>query len=159
LPPLCFCSPGAPAAEEDSLKKFLQDYLGEKSASGRQPSRYARAFVDLDGDGRNEVVVHVMGSLWCGSGGCTTLILASKGASYDVISKITVNRAPIRLLETRSQGWHSIAVEVRGGEAELRFDGKSYPGNPTVPPARPLPKGAPGRVLIDESDQGIALFP
>ena len=35
-----------------------------------------------------------------------------------------------------------------GYEAELRFDGKTYPANPSVPPARPL-KGKPeGEMLI-----------
>lgn len=72
------------------------------------------------------------------------LVLAPEGASYRVITETTVTRLPIRVLSTKSNGWHDITVTVAGGgiligyEAELSFDGKTYPSNPSVPPARPL---------------------
>jgi hypothetical protein len=69
--------------------------------------------------------------------------------------RASVTRPPIRVLETRHQGWKDIGVTVSGGgagpayEAALAFDGRRYPSNPTTPPARPV-KDAPGVTLIAE---------
>ena len=58
------------------------------------------------------------------------------------MTELTIVRRPIRVLETKSNGWHDIGVIVAGGgiqlgdEAILPFDGKSYPTNPTVLPAK-----------------------
>jgi hypothetical protein len=62
-------------------------------------------------------------------------------------------------------GWHNLGVWVGGGgiqpgyEAELRFDGKKYPGNPSVPPARKTGKNASGTVVISSTQEEKALFP
>jgi len=39
---------------------------------------------------------------------------------------------------------------IPGYEAELRFDGKSYPQNPTLLPTRKTNGNLPGRVLIPD---------
>jgi len=57
------------------------------------------------------------------------------------------------MLRTKSHGWRDIGVMVQGGgiiqeyEAALRFDGRTYPTNPTVPPATPLARTT-GKILI-----------
>src|SRR5436190_1567725 len=117
------------------------------------------------GTKKNEAIVYLMGGEWCGSGGCTMLILASEASSFRVVTKITITRPPIRVLSSTSHGWHSIGVWVAGGriepafEAELSFDGKSYPGNPSVPPARRLAAQVAGNVVIPSSQAGMPLFP
>ena len=40
------------------------------------------------------------------------------------------------------------ASQQLGYEAELPFDGVSYPSNPSVPPARRLMEGTPGKIAI-----------
>ena len=73
-----------------------------------------------------------------------TLVLTPEGASYRVVTKIRITRPPIRVLATSSHGWHDIGVWVQGGgiqrgyEAKLQFDGKTYPSNPSSPPALPV---------------------
>jgi hypothetical protein len=99
------------------------------------------SFVDLNDDGEKEVIVHVISQSVCGTGGCPTLVLAPQQSPFRVVSRISITRPPIRVLNTKSHGWHDLAVWVAGGgiqpgyEAALRFDGKSYATNPTVPPA------------------------
>src|SRR5437763_13772221 len=94
---------------------------------------------------------------WCGIGGCKTLILARDGTSWRVVATITITMLPIGVLQTTSNGWHSMGVWVQGGgiqsgyEAELRFDGKTYPRNPSTPPARRLVGNAEGEVVIPSS--------
>lgn len=150
----------APAStQQDSLKRFLQNYLGPRSDEER--TRYVAAFTDLNGDGVREAIVYVIGPGWCGSGGCITFVLNREGSSYTVVTKITITRAPIRVVDHVSNGWRDIGVWVVGGgiqhgyEAELPFDGKTYPSNPSMPPARKSNTKAPGQVLIPASANDI----
>jgi hypothetical protein len=109
-----------------------------------QSSRYVAAFKDLNGDGGVEAIVYMIGPKWCGSGGCTTKIFKKVGGSWKLISSITLTRLPIRVLEKKTHGWHAIGVLVAGGgvdvayNAELDFDGKSYPRNPSLPSIKKL---------------------
>ncbi len=93
------------------------------------------------------------------------LILAAKDSSYGVVTKVTITRPPIRVLTSTSNGWRDITVWVEGGgmepgyEAELRFDGKTYPRNPSVPPARQLTRKVAGEIVVPESAEGKLLYP
>jgi hypothetical protein len=148
---------------EAYLKRFLRDYVGNPGSGDDKTTRYFSAFVDLKDDGTREVVVYLASDGWCGSGGCTTLILAPKDSSYKVITKITITQPPIRVLTSRSNGWHDIGVWVQGGgiqpgyEADLPFDGKSYPRNPSTPPARRLIGKVPGEVVVPVEVEGTPL--
>ena len=152
------------SGSEESLKKFLQKYDGNPTSTAERTTRYAAAFVDLKDDGTQDVIVYLIGPRWCGSGGCSTLILAPQGESYRVITKTTVTQPPIRVLSTKTNGWHDLGVWVQGGgiqpgyEARLRFNGKKYPGNPTVPPAQKLRKKVEGKEVIAADAKGNALY-
>ncbi len=139
---------------EDPLRAFLRTDLRRSTGRNAERMRYFDAFVDLNGDGKLEAIVYLTGRNWCGSGGCTMLLLKPKGSSFAVITRVTIVRPPIRVLNSTSNGWHNLAVWVPGGgidpgyEAELRFDGKTYPTNPSVPPARRLTRRATGERVI-----------
>jgi len=162
----CVGQPQGPATSpsEDSVKRFLQDYVKTAGFGDDETTRYYASFVNLGDGGRQDVVVYLTGQSWCGSGGCTTLILAPKGSSYIVVTRITITRPPIRVLATRSNGWHDISVQVQGGgiqpgyEVQLSFDGKTYPRNPSTPPARRLTEKVPGEVLVAATDGGKPLY-
>ncbi|MEE8177914.1 MAG: hypothetical protein V3T65_07975 [Acidobacteriota bacterium] len=129
----------------------LQDYLRAPGFDDDKTLRYFDAFVDLNGDGKLEAIVYLIGRDWCGSGGCPTLILEPEGSSYRVVTKMTITNPPIRVLSRSSHGWRNLAVQLSGGggqarEAELRFDGKKYPGNPNMAPT--LEEQTPGEVVI-----------
>ncbi len=150
----------------DILKVFLQGFdQAEWDPSARDKVRYAYALVDLDGDGKPEVIVYLVGQAWCGSGGCQTLILARTESSYKVISRMTITQLPIRVLDRKSNGWRSLAVRVQGGgiqpgyEAELKFDGIKYPLNPSILPAEPIKEPAPGQIVIKSYDDVKPLYP
>ena len=158
--------PARPASTaEDSLKTFLRDYVKDHHSDDDKTTRYFDVFVDLNNDGKKEVIVYLMDGGWCGSGGCTMLVLAPEASSFKVITRVTISRPPIRVLSSISHGWHNISVRVAGGgiepayEAELRFDGKTYPGNPSVPPARQLIGKMAGKVVIPSMQGGTPLFP
>jgi hypothetical protein len=134
--------------DEESVRKFLRTQDDSKN------TRYIAAFRDLNGDGISEALVYLLGNNWCGSGGCNLLILQRAGDSWKVITSMTITNPPIRVLDSTVNGWHSLGVWVKGGgihpgyEAVMRFNGKKYPGNPSVPPAVKTKKGLPGEVVI-----------
>lgn len=135
-----------------SLPDFILRYLRLEPG---ETIRYVDATVDLNSDGKKEVLVYVVGRNWCGSGGCPLIILTPEASSYRVVTKTTVTRTPIRVLDGTSSGWRNLGVGVSGGgtpgyEAELSFDGNSYPRNPTAPPARRTDGTLPGRLLIPD---------
>ncbi len=133
------------------LAQTLRGILGDQTGD----ARYFAKAVDLDGDGRPEVVAHVAGPMVCGTGGCDTLVLAPEGQGLRLVTRMTVSRPPIVAAETRSNGWRDLVVRVSGGgiipgyDALLQFDGVTYPDNPTVDPAKPLGAAVPGTVLIE----------
>ena len=119
-----------------------------------QLTEYESASADLNGDGTDEIVVRATSVERCGSGGCALFVLSPDGAGFRVVMRATVTHPPIRVLESSTNGWKDLAVTVAGGgvtqpyEVRLRFDGRRYPGNPSVPPAEPLTEPVAGRTLI-----------
>jgi hypothetical protein len=154
--PLCAQSGNGMEARRTVLP-FLRSFLG----AGDDDTHYAVAFLDLNRDRKNEAIVYLSGDRWCGSGGCTMLILARAGVSYQMVTKTTITRLPIRVLKTSTNGWSDLSVRVQGGgilvgyEAVLRFDGSTYPDNPSIVP----PEGSTGRAGKSVIDTGSPLFP
>jgi hypothetical protein len=154
------------SSHDDPLAKFLREYLGEPYPAFEREgaTRYSSVLVDLKEDGTKEVIVYLSGRMWCGSGGCRMLILSPEGASYRVVTETTITRLPIRVLATKSNGWHDISVVVAGGgiqpayDAVLSFDGKSYPSNPSTPPARRLNGKAEGKIVMPVTTEGTLLY-
>ncbi|WP_380785161.1 hypothetical protein [Sphingomonas sp. R86521] len=124
-------------------------------------TRYSVALVDLNSDNRPEALIYAMSTAdrgpanLCGSGGCDLYVLSLTATGYRQVTDISITRPPIRVLPTITYGWHDLGVLVSGGgiisgyEARLRFDGHSYPSNPTVSPATRL-KGPVGKQVIGE---------
>ena len=139
----------ASSDSESSLKTFLRAYLRERFPSPGEDTRYASAFVDLDGDGKSEAIVFLMGSFWCGTAGCNMFVLAPHGASWRVVGRILGSSDPIRVLHTRSNGWRNISAWTRNPgspsfEFQVRFNGKRYPLSPKIP----VGQDEPGEVVI-----------
>lgn len=141
----------------DSVKQFLRTRDTDRS------TYYVLAFADLNG-GPRQAIVYLLGNEWCGSGGCNTFVLTPAGDSWRIVANIRITNPPICVLTDKSAGWHSIGVWVQGGgieggyEAELRFNGKQYPQNPSVPPARHLEGKVTGEAVISSTKGAEALW-
>jgi len=156
-------SVGAPSA---AATASLEEALKTLDRHGPDKKlRYIAAFHDLDGDGIPEAIVYPISSYWCGSGGCTLFVLKQAGGTWTEVSRSTISRPPIYVLSNVANGWHSLGVWVQGGgiqpgyEAQLDFDGHSYPLNPSVPPAQRLAGTPEGQVVIAGLEGAKFLYP
>jgi len=153
-----------PSASQAAVRKFLQAYDSEGDPSPDRTTYYFAAFVDLQDNGTQDVIVYFTDSRsWCGTGGCTTLVLIPVGESYRVVSKIVTTRPPIRVLDTKSHGWHDLAVraqwdDVPAYEAKLSFNGKSYPFSTSSSRTQRLEERVSGKVAVPPDAQGVPLF-
>jgi len=150
-------------ASDAALKAVLKQYLKDQDVEDDGTARYIPAFVDLNGDGAEEVIVHIVSQSLCGTGGCPTLVLVPVQSSFRIVGRIGITRPPIRVLNKQTNGWRDLAVWVQGGgiqpgyEADLPFDGESYATNPTVAPAHRMSPKAAGRVVVSDDAKGIPL--
>lgn len=165
---ICLLVSAAPPAiartiTQPGLLTFLRAYLSKDPIVDASATRFVSATV---GAGRPDeaVVVYVSGDGWCGSGGCRLFVLVPKDESFRVIGRMTIVRPPIRVLKTFSHGRPDLAVQVSGGgilpgyQARLSFDGRRYPGNPSMPPARPMKRPVGGRTIITGDEPRAAVF-
>jgi hypothetical protein len=152
----------SPVAEK-LLRNFLRQYLNITPCSEDPTTKYSVAWIDLNSNGRREAIVYITGREWCGSGGCTTLVLTRENSDYRVVARIPITRLPIRVLADTSHGWRKIGAWMQGGgiqpgyEAELSFDGRTYHLNPSISPARRLAKKAAGEVVVSSTQEGKPL--
>jgi len=152
----------AASADETDVRTFLKAYLqNEVGGADIGPTKVAISFFDLNGDGKDEAIVYIVGSMWCGSGGCNALVLTPSDATFDVTMNASVTRTPIGVLNTSSNGWRDLFVSIAGGGIEagtvaMKFDGNSYPDNPTVEPAKPV-DATGATVLFAEDESGSPL--
>lgn len=92
----------------------------------RQFKLYA---TDLNGDGKNEIFVSLVGSYFCGSGGCTMLLLDS---NYKLITKFTVMQGSIFVEPKTENDWKVLMVKSEGEWKSLVYADGTYPSNPSV---------------------------
>lgn len=108
-------------AEED-LKLGIVDSLSRK---------FIFFEYDLNGDNLKEIFVGLTGPYFCGSGGCTQFILDSKG---EVITRFTVSDYPVVISKDLTNSWNDLYILSDGEYHIVKFDGKSYPSNPSTLP-------------------------
>jgi hypothetical protein len=87
---------------------------------------------DLNEDGKKEKFVGLTGSYFCGTGGCTQFLLNYQG---NVITKFTVSDYPIVIDHNKTNGWKDLFIRSGSKDRIVKFDGKTYPSNPSTLPA------------------------
>lgn len=146
--------------EEAKLLGWVADEMLAADLAEGMSANVAVALADLDHDGVNEALVYVMGSSWCGTGGCNLWVMRAAADGYETLAMMTIANAPIGVLGTRTNGWSDLFVTAGGGGGEygarrMRFDGTTYPKNPTT--KGELVDASSGTVLIGEDDHGVRL--
>jgi len=101
--------------------------------------RYYYNKVDLNDDGNPEVFVYLVGPYVCGTGGCSGAIFKKENEEYSLISTFSLVNNPIIISNKKTKGYKDIIMYVAGGGiesfyADIKYDGTTYPSNPSVQP-------------------------
>lgn len=130
-----------PDAEiEAAILSASPDYTKEMveigGASGM--ARYVYGRVDLNGDGKDEVFVYMLGSYFCGTGGCNLMLFTEGPDGYSLVSNFPISRLPVIVMDEKRNGWNNIAKLESGGGAPATYvtysyDGKNYVESGRVP--------------------------
>ncbi|WP_099189940.1 hypothetical protein [Tepidibacter mesophilus] len=115
---------------EEAIHKTMPEY--DKETFG--PVKYYYNKVDLNGDKKEEIFTVLYGSYVSGSGGGTGLLFDN---NYNLVTRFSLVRTPIIISDNKTNGWNDILMHVSGGGvesfyAQMKFDGKTYPSNPSV---------------------------
>ncbi len=107
--------------------------------------RYVYGRVDLNGDGREEVFVYLLGSIFCGTGGCDLQLFTDATSGHSLINEFPISRLPIIVSADRTAGWNDLLRLESGGGVEASyvrhiFDGKRYVERERMP-ADKAPEG------------------
>lgn len=111
---------------QKTYKKDLETQLIDSNSRKFIVSEY-----DLNDDGEKEIFVRLTGSYFCGSGGCTALLLNKNG---ELITSFTVVGYPVFAAETKTKNWKDLVMFSNGKNHLVKFTGSKYPSNPSIEP-------------------------
>lgn len=94
---------------------------------------------DLNDDGEEEYLIGLIGPDFCGTGGCTMLILHRE---LKRISTVTLVKYPIYIgseeSSEKTKGYKDVYLRTgQVGYVKLVWTGQKYPGNPSTQPQVP----------------------
>lgn len=113
---------------KQKLASMYKEDLSKKLIDSR--SRKFKLFeYNINENPKKEIFVGLTGPYFCGSGGCTMLLLTPEG---DLINKFTVVTYPISVGNTSTKGWKDLILHSNGQDHLMKFNGKAYPGNPSA---------------------------
>jgi hypothetical protein len=146
----------APGSVDDLMSKNIINFLTQSYLKNdlqfltENDRKFQFYKIDLNDDGKEEYFIRFMSSYFCGTGGCTFLLLDRYA---EVINKFTVMDAPVYISKDKTNGWKKLIVQSEGKFKELIFDGKSYPSNPSVAPDSKTQPGADFEIIFDDKNQ------
>ncbi len=126
-------------------------------------ARYVYGFVDLNDDGKEEVLAYLLGTFFCGTGGCSLMVFTPADNGFELIDNFPISRLPVIISPEKTQGWNNLVRLESGGGAPATyvihtFNGEQYIEKDRLPPDK-MPKGT--KYLTGELnfDKGIELNP
>jgi hypothetical protein len=134
------------AALERALLAASPDHTTEFVHVDGSEARYAYGRVDLNDGGTKETLAILMGSFFCGTGGCNLLLLGPAADGYTLINNFPISRLPIIVSPEKTAGWHDLVRPESGGGAEPSYVRHAFDGTRYVEaerlPGDVTPKGA-----------------
>lgn len=116
-----------------NIKNFLiHDYLKNDLEIMMESDRKFQFYkVDLNHDNKDEYFVNFLSPYFCGTGGCTVLLLDHES---NIINRFTVMETPIYIDNNQTNGWNNILVFSGKKLKELKYSNGRYPSNPSMAP-------------------------
>lgn len=107
----------------------IENILNKEELPENEIIKYEYGLADLNNDGRDELLVMPQSMWFCGSGGCNTFIFSH---DHKLITRTSVTDKPILLSDNITNGFHDIIVWSNNEFRTLKFNGISYPENPST---------------------------
>jgi hypothetical protein len=146
---------------EIGIEQFLGQVVADASDGEAHGVKARLARIGTGSDAA--YLAYIEGGGFCGMGGCPLLLLGSNDGVWEVRSKTTLVRLPVREVAGPPDKLPDISVTLAGGgqlepqRVVLPFDGRGYAPNPSIAPA--FPADPPGRVLISDATKQVAVGP
>ncbi|OAZ04399.1 hypothetical protein [Flavobacterium succinicans] len=112
------------------LKKLYKDDLA-KNFIDDNSKKFIFFEYDLNEDGKKEILVGLTGGYFCGTGGCTQLLLNDQG---NIITQFSVSGNPVVIDTNKTNGWKDLFIYSGSKYRVVKFNGKTYPSNPSILP-------------------------
>lgn len=144
----------APQSEDELMSKNIANFLVNDFAKidlkGMEVKdrKFQMYKIDLNGDGKDEYFIRLFGTYFCGSGGCTFLLIDRYS---EKIATFTVTDAPIFVSSEKENGWNVLYLLSDGKYRKVVHGKKSYPANPSVLPPSDFKPGANDVALFDDA--------
>ena len=116
---------------ETAIREVSPDYTQETVEIGGSQARYLYARFDLNGDGKQETFAYLLGSIFCGTGGCNLMLFVEGEDGYTLINNFPISRLPVLVSDQETEGWKDLIRRESGGGAppslvRHSFDGQKY---------------------------------
>ncbi|MGK7932738.1 MAG: hypothetical protein AB4041_15075 [Microcystaceae cyanobacterium] len=134
----------AQTSNNSILTETIEAHIKEEEGGFFDNTKYKIAEIDLNDDQKKDALVFLIGSYWCGTGGCTLLVFEQTDNNYRLVSQVPLVREPVIVSDNKTKGWYDIIIHNSGGglpakNVALKFDGTTYPENPSaLPPIRKI---------------------
>jgi hypothetical protein len=127
------------------------------AAGGMGRISYVHARTDLDGDGRQDVLVYLMGPYVCGTGGCTLQVFRQEARGYRLVTSFPTSRLPVIIPAAGRSRWRDLWRLQSGGGAPATwvrevFGGRGYLSKERLPAAG----GPPAGTVVLSGDPSLA---
>lgn len=145
----------APQSVDDLQWKNISNFLTQSYLKDdlefmtEQDKKFQFYQIDLNEDGHEEYFVYLVSPYFCGTGGCTVLLLDRYS---ELITRFTVMEPPIYVSQETTNGWRDLLVYSEGAYRDLIFDSSTYPSNPSVAPESSNKPDGNYEVLFDEEN-------
>ena len=139
------------------IKSMLAKTYGTTPAGDRT---FIYSAVDLNDDGKNEYLVGLTGSTFCGNAGCVMLVLNNK---FAINTRMSIVRFPVYVGPPASKevtkGYSNIYVNTKGvGNVKMAWNGTKYPTNPSLAPKISESIITGKFAFLDEAKQAVNNF-
>lgn len=118
-------------AVADEIKQLLiNDYLkADIGVIDTGDRKFNIHEVDLNNDQKKETFVNLYTPYFCGTGGCTVLLLDN---NLKLMNRFTVTETPLYIDPAFENNWKVIYVKSKGQWKSLTYTKGKYPNNPSV---------------------------
>lgn len=115
----------------NKIKHYLTtDYLkNDLEFMSKEDRKFQFQTVDLNNDGQQELFINFITPYFCGSGGCTLLLLDN---NWKTITRFTVTSTPLMIEPNKEQKWAVLMVKDNAVWKDLVYKNGKYPGNPSL---------------------------